>query len=305
MMRVRWTFRVGSLASFAAGCGWLIARASPKRLAHGTCPQRGFAMPLVVLLALVVGIVAAVVLQRQTSQSLIVERQLRSYQTTHFERGLREVVGAWTDTLVGQPLDVLIGDGGHALDLDFPDGSWASVYLFDGQGSLLSTPAGLTQQQVADVAGVIEKLGVITGGDVDPAWFRPVGPVRVSIPSAPPELLEAIAEYAGSRAARRLVTSLLESRQRGEVTQPDLESAYNAGNLNPEQRAVMNRLVALRPELWAMVVEVYEPGRPGEGDVLKSRFLGRFILPTGGGARPTGSLTSLGKFLSWEELPLD
>jgi hypothetical protein len=259
----------------------------------------------VVLLALVVGIIAAVVLQRQAAQGLIVERQYRSYKSTHFERGLREVVGAWTDTLIGQPLVQLIGVDGHTLDLDLPDGSWASIYLFDGQGSLLSRAGGLTPQQRTDMAGVLDALIARSEEDVDLAWFRPVGPVKVSLMSAPPEVLEAIASYAGARAPRRVVGPILEARGAGEITQVDVETAYNAANLTPEQRAVMNRLVALQPDLWAMVVEVYEHVRHGQPAQLTARYLGRFILPAAGTARTTTSLNSLGKFLSWEELPLE
>jgi hypothetical protein len=262
-------------------------------------------MPLVVMLALVVGIVAAVVLQRQAAQGYLVERQLRSYKTSHFERGLREVVGAWTDTLVGQPLNQLIGPDGHTLDIDLDDGSWASIYLFDGQGTLLGSPAGLTEQQRTDMAGILDALERIADGAVDLAWFRPVGPVRVSMMSAPAEVLEAIASYAGSRTPRRLVTAILEARLRGDLTQADLETAYNTAALTPEQRTVINRLVALQPELWAMVVEVFEPGRPGQPSRMTARYLGRFNLPVSGGARATASLNSLGKFLSWEELPLE
>lgn len=265
---------------------------------------RGFAMPLVVIFAMIAGVIGAIVLHRQASQSYVVERQVHSYRTTHFERGLREVVGAWTNSLVGQPIERMIGEGGHTLDLELPNGGWASLYLFDGQGSLVSTPAGLTEQQRADMAGIMQQLEGITGGDVDPAWFRPVGPVRVSAATAPPEVLEAIAAYAGSRNPRRLSQSILDARESGDLTQPDLETAYNSAGLNPEQRNIMNRLLLLRPELWAMVVEVFEEDSRGQ-PVLVARYLGRFSLPAAGGARATMSLSSLGQFLSWEELPLE
>jgi hypothetical protein len=267
--------------------------------------DRGFAMPLVVVLALFVSIMVAIVIGRQSSQGLIVERQIRTYKQSHFERGLREVVGAWTDSLLGQPLRELIGEDGHTLDIEMNDGGWASVYLFDGQGSLVSTSAGLTEQQRADMAGVIEALAAITGDHVDPSWFRPVGPVKVSLMTAEPEVLEAIAAHAGSRTPERMAASILEARARGELLQPDVETAYNAAGLGPEQRTVANRLVALQPELWAMVVEVYDPQRIGEHGPLQARYLGRFTLPVSGGARAMVSLNALGKFLSWEELPLD
>lgn len=279
--------------------------ARANNLGPGRAHRRGFALPLVVLLALVASVVAAIVLQRQSSQGTMVERQVRSYRHTHFERGLREVIGSWTNTLVGQPIDTLIGEDGHTLDIELLDGAWASVFLFDGQGSVVLPNASLTEQQRTDVIGIGEQLSALSGGDVDPAWFRMVGPVRISLRSAPDEVLHAIAAYAGSRNAGRFVTTINEARLAGELTQAQVDTAMNSAGLTPEQRAVVNRIVALRPELWAMVVEVYETPRSGDPGVLTARYLGRFTLPVGGGARSVTSLSSLGQFLSWEELPLE
>src|SRR5205085_6428365 len=151
--------------------------------------------PVVLILALVSGIIAAVVLQRQSTQRQVVEREVRGYKSRHFERGVREVVSAWTDTLAGQPVDKLVDADGHALDLAMPDGSYAAVYLFDGQGSIVTDPAGMTEQEKADAWGILQQLRLIGGETPKPSWVRPVGPVAVCIANADPEVIESVAAY--------------------------------------------------------------------------------------------------------------
>jgi hypothetical protein len=242
---------------------------------------------------------SAVLLQRISTQDLTVRRELESYRSKHFERGVREVVGEWTTSLVGQPLASMVDEDGHALDLELPDGSVASVYLLDGQGSALAEPQGLTEEQRHDGAGIIRALHVLSGGRPSPSWFRPVGPLRVSAMGAPEEVLRAIGMYAtGGKGGSAFAAALVDARgQSEELQQSDMDAAMAAEEMTPEQKQVVNRLIALKPDVWGVVVEVYDP-RGG----LEGRYAGRFTLP-GDASRGMGSLQTLGKFLSWEQLP--
>jgi hypothetical protein len=262
---------------------------------------RGFVMPVVILLTLVVGFMSAVLLQRISTQDLSVRRELEAYRSKHFERGVREVVGEWTTSLIGQPLASMVDEEGHALDLQLPDGSVASVFIFDGQGAVLAEPQGLTDEQRHDGAGIIRALHVISGGHPSPSWFRPVGPLRVSAMGAPEEVLRAIGMYATrGRGGSGFAAALVEARHGSEeLQQADLDRATTADEMTPEEKQVVNRLIALKPEVWGMVVEVY--GARGD---LQARYAGRFTLP-GDASKGMGSLQTLGKFLSWEALPLE
>ncbi len=269
--------------------------------------RRAFALPVVIVLALVAGILAAVVLERQAMQRQVVAREVASYQDTHFERGVREVVGQWTDTLFGQSIESLLEDDGHALDIERPDGSVLSIYLFDGQGTALSEPSGMNEQESEDAAGVLRELKKSLGGrkarrDYD-EFFRPVGPPGVSVALAPREILEAIGQYAkGGKSAKKFADSLLEARRGGEVAESDLNTAFSAGDLSVEERAVARRLLVLKPELWNTVVDVYEPRR--EGLVLARRYGGRFQAASQSAQRGS-TMVSMGKFLTWESLPIE
>jgi hypothetical protein len=270
--------------------------------------SRGFALPIVLVLALVTGILAAVVLERQSYQRRAVSRQLAAYQDTHFERGVREVVSQWTDTLTGQPIEKLLDEDGHALDIERPDGSVVSIYLFDGQGTALSEPSGLVEQDVKDAAGVLERLTERLGRrrllESGAEFVRPVGPARVCAASAPREVLEAIASYAkGGKSGTRFADSLMDARKDDDVSEADLNTAFSAGDLSTEERAIAKRLLVVSPELWNTVVDVYVPGAVGGG--LVARYGGRFLMQNAAtGNWKNSTVVSLGKFLSWEALPV-
>jgi hypothetical protein len=259
-------------------------------------------MPMVILLALVVGIMTAVMLERQSAQSLTVQRQLHEYRDQHFSRGVREVVGQWTDTLAGQPIEKLIQDDGHILDIQAADGGWISIYMFDGQGSALVDLTGLLDQDRTDAVGVLQAMVPIVGDSPDPSLFRSVGTVKISAASAAPEVLEALGNYASaSRNGRRFSDSIVKARSQQDLTQADIQTAESAAEMTAEQRQIVDRLLLTKPELWNMVIDVYNPGDK-EPSV---RYGGRFSPPgAGNNARMTNSLQTLGKFLSWEELPL-
>jgi hypothetical protein len=171
---------------------------------------------------------------------------------------------------------------------------------------ILSDPTGLTLEETDDAGGVFEALAEILGGEMDPGLLRPVGPVRVCAASASQEVLEAIATYAGAgRGARRFAQTLIEARTaKGELTQADLDTAQNAGDIAAQDRPIVNRLITIKPELWAMVVDVYDPERPEADGGPSSRYGARFELPVNGAARTSSTMQSNGKFLSWEELPI-
>lgn len=267
--------------------------------------RRGFAMPIVIVLALVAGILAAVVLERQAMQRRVVARELESYRSGHFERGVREVVGQWTDTLVGESIQNLLDEDGHALDIERPDGSMVSIYLFDGQGTALSEPLGTSEQESRDAEGILTEMERILGRRSPTGeFFRPVGSPAVSVLSAPREVLEAIGAYArGGRSARRFADSLMDARRDGEVTEAEVNTAFSAGDLSAEERAIARRLLVLQPELWNTVVDVWVPTGKGSGELV-ARYGGRFQAP--GQAAQRGSvMVSMGKFLSWEPLPID
>jgi hypothetical protein len=274
-------------------------RAAPPNMSV-TAGRRGFAMPLVVMLALVASLMGAVLLQRQAAVFRLADREVRAYRDRHFERGVREVVGEWTNSLAGQPVDKMIAPDGHVLDLELPGGGGAAVYMFDGQGGFLTDPATLSGPEREDWAGVMAELSSLGRGDG--SWYRAVGPLAVSAASAPTEVLEAIGNYAGGRrSGKRFASEIERARRDGDLTPAALGTAMNAADFTPQQRDIVNRLLVPQPELRGVIVDVYESRGNGRATLVR-RYGGRLFLP--GAGRGLVSMQSLGKFLSWEELPL-
>ena len=76
----------------------------------------------------------------------------------------------------------------------------------------------------------------------------------------------------------------------------------NAADFSPKQREAVNRLVTVTPELKAVIVDVYEVTPDGRGTTLARRYGGRMLMA--GVGKVAVTMQSLGRFLSWEELPL-
>src|ERR1051326_3702558 len=168
----------------------------------------------------------------------------------------------------------MIQDDGHVLDITSADGSWLAIYMFDGQGSVLIDPTGLLDQDRTDCLGILTALAPIAGDNPDPSWTRTVGPVKICAASAPAEVLEALANYAagGGRNGRRFADSIIKARNSQELMQADIQTAESAADLTAEQRQIVDRLVVIKPEMWNMVIDVYQPGQ----QVPSTRYGGRW-----------------------------
>ncbi len=268
--------------------------------------RRAFALPAVLLLTLVVGIVSAAMLQRESAQSLLYHRQFRSYRTHHLGRGVREVVGQWSVSLSGQPIEKMIAPDGHILDLEMSDGTLVRVYLRDGQGSVLTDTSRLAGEDRADTEAILRALEEIAGDKVDPDWLRPVGPVRISASTASEEVIEAVARVLTTTKpqATSLARAVLEAREGGELDEAGLASAASRGGLNAETLARFNRLLGPKPDLWLITAEVHAKDRRGRTlEEVEARYRGRIAFGQGAFGAASG-LDSLGSFLSWEEVPL-
>ncbi|MFY7895702.1 MAG: hypothetical protein ACOVP8_05680, partial [Phycisphaerales bacterium] len=96
----------------------------------------GFALPLVVLLTVIAGILLAAMLDRFGTQQTFAQRQLEQYRDHHIARGLQEAMQAWVNSIdtQTQSLKASLGERGKAFDLEL-DGQRVTVYLEDGQGT--------------------------------------------------------------------------------------------------------------------------------------------------------------------------
>ena len=270
--------------------------------------RRGFALPMVLLLALVVSLATAVMLRRQAALRLTIDRELRAYQEHHAARGLQEVISAWTRSLGDEPLDSVLGEDGQAFDLDLAGGSTARVSLFEAQGTVLINPQGLSGQSLEDARGIASRLPRRTRSD-DTSLVRKVGPVAISINSAPEVVLGAVADFVfdGGTAADQFVRELLKKRAEGPLERNMLSQLAIKVKADNAQRLMLTRLLTVKPTLWYVVVELYSPRTAHRPSMLKARYGGALIIDTGRGPQAESAeiWDRSAPFLSWEDLGVD
>jgi len=272
-----------------------------------TCSRRGYALPLVLLLALVVAMMLGLAIERNTAKSHNVARQLDTYRQHHVAKGLQEAISAWLSKQNARTITEALGEDGHAINLILPDRSIAAVYLTDGQGTLLDPQAASPSdyQRAVSLRDRMEILCRNEGVSIED-YRRPLGPFEISVNSADALLLQAVAEeVVGIDLAPELVSKILEKRQeQGQLQRQDILSISAEVGVATQQRNGLLQYLTVTPEMWYVTIEL----RGGVG-VSSRRVTARY-----GGLVPVQASTSRssvgaweqpGAFLTWEELGVE
>lgn len=275
----------------------------PARTSRTRAPRhRSYAMVMALLTTVSATAMIAVMIERQMTQRLSAARQIDAYQRHHSAKGFQEIIDSWIRSLSGQSLASLVTDGGVVLTLDLGDGIIASVAFADAQGSVLASPSGLSGQDYADARAMKAFLprGVRDPGL--PPLTREVGPLAVSMRSAPPEVLEAaFSAIAGTSGAREFAQRLLTIRSEGPIQQSDLAKVGIALSLPGEIRARLNDVLVPEPSLWFVTVEI----RGGLADSIIAREGGHIVVPRRTGrSRGQAIWEKSSSFLTWRKLPI-
>ncbi|HZW10670.1 MAG TPA: hypothetical protein VFF69_12270 [Phycisphaerales bacterium] len=263
---------------------------------------RAFAMPMVLALVVVVGVMSAVMLERQSAQRMIVSRQLGWYQEHHARLGLQEGIEAWLRALPsGFDVGAALPADGHFLDLELRDGTRAVVFLHERQNAVLTDLAAVEDASVDAAAAIADAVALAFGEQGPPDGLRTVGPAALSAHTASPELLQiaAAALIGDSGSASLFATSLINDRESngGQCTPSAIGAAAAAAGVENETRALLSRMFTVRPTLYYSTVELRGAG---QGPPL-ARYGGYFVVGTSRGA--TGPSRSA--FLTWEKLGVE
>jgi len=253
---------------------------------------RGFALPLVLIISLVVSTLIAVVLWRQTAQSLLVQKQIERYSGHHIAAGLKEVIGAWVSSVGNRPLHEAIEADGLALTLIPEAGVSVEVYFFEGQGTVLSDLGGLTDESFRRARGILgalareepRRLGELT---------RKYGPVAVSVNTAPEVVLRSAITGAIGADGQALASSIVSARGDGKMTPEQLTDLLQKAGLTDEQRTAVTQVLTAQPVVWNVVART--DGGPGQEAVV---YRGVALVGAGrerltGGLQRTSSIVSL------------
>lgn len=268
--------------------------------------SRGFVMPLVLLLSVVVGLMLAMAVERNVAKALNAGRQVRAYREHHAAKGLQEAISAWLNQQNARSITEVLGTGGHVFDLNLPDRSVIKVYLKDGQGTILD-PTAAASEDYEDALAIQQRLRLLCQ-DVRQPWEhlqRPLGPFQVSVNEADPLVLQAVAEhYLGIDDGAILVARILEARaDKDTLERQDLLSAAAELDLENDVRNALINMLTTTPELWFVTVELHTGGASGMR--LAARYGGLVPLRSATSSNSGGAWEQPGVFLTWEELGVE
>lgn len=266
--------------------------------------RRGMALPVVLMLVLVAGIVISMMMERHVVQALTVQRELQQYAFHHTSKGVQEAIEAWLrQTNATRNMAEAIEADGHAFDLTLDGGSSVRVSLFDAQDGILIELAGLNAQSRDMARLMIEELQTRAGATAA-RYVRREGPVQISVNSAPEDVLYAAVNAAtNGEDSENLVSEILHARDSEPLTPSTLNDLFTQANVSPENRPRLHMVLTAQPTLWRVVAEaqssqsVYS-GRPNR------RFCGLVVISgsIAGTARDrAASLQRNSLITSWED----
>jgi len=219
-------------------------------------PRRAFALPMVLLLVLVSGIILAVMLERQSAQGLTVERELDTYRFHHISRGVQEAVEAWIRGNSNSDVAGALDADGHAFDLQVEGarGDVVRIYFFDAQDKVLADFSGLSGDALDAASGILMRLRDEQGSRAM-TFIRRDGPVAVSVNSAPDEVLHAaIGSVLDLNQTNSLIAEIRAARKDGTpIDAQALTGMFNNANVDAQTLPKVQALITAQPVLWQVV----------------------------------------------------
>lgn len=254
--------------------------------------RRGYAMPMVVLLSLVAGLMVAVMVERQSAQRLTSERRIDGYRDHHAERGVRELADTWLKSITVNALAELVEDGEkHLLDIGLDDERTLSLHVSEAQGGILADTRGLSEQDLREARSILRAAGA---SEVE---RRAIGPVAISGRSAGEDAIRAVALAVidNEDLADQFVGEFLRHRRR-QLTDGSVASVANTIGVESDQRVMLARLIVATPSLFRVRAEL-------TGGSREVSYEGFALL--GPGSARSGRVSRDSSFLSWSRTDLD
>lgn len=257
--------------------------------ARARAVRPGFVLPVVMLLVLVAGAVVSLILARLGDMRRAVERQVQTYQFHHTTAGLQELLGFWTTLYQRSPAwdraDAVMG-----FDLLLDDGTRMEIRLEDAQGMLRlnnTAPDPGVAATLNTAASLLQARGYSEES------FRWRGPSRISLQSAPPEVLEAIVAAVSKDAdPASFSAAVISRRSQGRLRAADIRELTAAARIDDISRHRLEASVTTDPQVWRLSATAYDP-------------LGRLIARQAGVAlgtiKPEGTFAGVSTWtiLSW------
>jgi hypothetical protein len=210
--------------------------------------------------------------------------------------GMQELVDRWIVNVVTRgSIGDQLGDGGLAFELSMPQGMTAKVYFEDAQGAALEDLRVLHGPEAAYARRLLKALDEVpqpAEGQGRERVFREFGPAKLSVRTAEPAVLEALAQIvAPGSDARRFSRTLLDRRERAVLNPSDIRAIAIEAGLNGDDAAAAEMMLTTQPTLWRVTAEVV-----GQG--VRQRAQGLVEVPA---IMESSSAGRFAKFLTWKE----
>lgn len=226
--------------------------------------RRAFALPLVIIVALVASLAIGLVLTRHGTSHIAVERQISTYRNHHRHMGIQELIDRWLATTRGSVRERL-GDGGLAFELALPGGTNMRVFLEDGQGTVLEDLRSLhgPETRYARRALTLLDAAPITRTDEGARLvLREHGPARLSVHTARSEVIDAMSQAIAPMGKwERFSRDLQQRRSQKELVAADIRGIANEAGLAGEETAAAELMFTVEPTLWKVTVLLAGVGR--------------------------------------------
>jgi len=211
--------------------------------------RRGFLLVTVLMLLVIAMIIAGWSIQRAGMRAGIVQQQVDGYQRHHEERSIGAIVKRWSTQRQNDALIDAARSGEPVYEASLPTGERVTLRVTSGQGRLLRVPDAAENRIQREV---IEEALAMLGDDADnPELTRSVGPPRITLSSAPEEVIMAIAE--GDAAVASVV---LDARREENLDGSQLMARLSTAGLDPVRVQRVASMVVAEPSLWLIDAEV-------------------------------------------------
>ncbi|GEM_PF-2218087 len=254
---------------------------------------RGYALVLVLMLALFAAALVTILLTRRGTSTVAVREQSDAYVSHHIQAGLREFIPIFLQTSQRSDKATLAG-GVIGFDLEFDQDLKMEVRLKDLGGAVLMSPDAVTSVRL----GVMARAGLDLQGQglASLDHLRVFGPPRVSLHGAPAAVLAAVARGVDENAdGAAFARAVIDARSEKNIGQADVRTLASKAKVAGARLELLEAVVAAEPSYWWI-----------EARVLSGQ--GKEIMRQGGfasGALSPGFGVSSGAWVIefWTDLP--
>lgn len=221
---------------------------------RGGSSRRGFALVLVAMVALIAGFVVVLLLERADTLKRAQKREIDAYTAHHTQAGLKEFVDWWAGAFRRRDAGVDESSGTVGFDMQLSGNQRLKVRFYDAQGSMRLRTVGEERSHPYILNRAAADL--VARGFTGAEYIRERGPGRVSIHSAPREVLSALARGVSPDAAgEAFASAVIAKRREGRIKLGDLRALTSESRMQEVDLHRLEACLSLDCEFWRIEAE--------------------------------------------------